>query len=322
MPEATHAQVQRELFLRSFFSVSPPDELASLLTERMKDRLFQPGQVIYERGTLPGAMFFITHGVVELVAPGEAPWVLEDRSFIGAIDANAGQRHPRTARARTRVRAIEMHFEEYLMILEDFFDFAKSMLAQGAQRTWETSLRAAPDGVFGPSVEPTGEWLARGSLDEVQRLLVLRNSRPFERAPVQALVTLARQTREVRYHGGEVIFRAGDPNHGMMMVADGRLHVTHDAPPIDSWVGPGNFAQGVIELPGGPRRVTATAATDVVLLRIAHEDLFDAMEEHFGLARSWWVYQGRENSRARLAAARRSAREDEASPTDAVAVKT
>lgn len=321
MPDtSTHAQVQRELFLRSFFTVSPPDELAALLTARMKDRVFQPGEVIYARGAPSGPMFWVTRGTVELTAPGERAWVFQDRSFLGGNDANAGQPHVRTAQARTQVHAIEIHFEEYLMILEDFSDFALAMLSQGALRTWEASLQAAPHGVFGPSVEPTGEWLARRSLDEVQRLLILRDSRPFERAPVQALVTLARQTREVRYRAGEVLFRAGEANTGMMLVADGRLRVTHDDPIIESGVGPGNLCQGVIELPEGPRRVTATAATDVVLLRIGHEDLYDAMEEHFGLARSWWVYMGRENSRVRLAAARLAQRAEDTAELEARAV--
>ena len=42
-----------------------------------------------------------------------------------------------------------------------------------------------------------------------------------------------------------------------------------------------------------------------MLLRIRHEDVFDAMEEHIGLLRAWWRYMGEENRRAREELARR-----------------
>lgn len=284
----------------------PPPDFAELLAARMKDRVFEANEIIYERGQAPGRMFFITEGKVALEAPDREPWLFEDHSLIGAIDANTEQPHRRTARAIQRSRAIEIHFEEYLNLLEDFFDFAKNMLIQAAHRTWEASLRVAPHQVFGPSVEPDGAWLARARLDEVQRIMILRNSRPFERAPVQALVTLARDATERRFQEGQSLWSAGDRNDGMYLVADGRLRVHHDQPQLEGWVGPGNFAQGVIELAPKPRVYSVDAQTDVVALRLSHEDLFDAMEEHFGLARSWWVYMGRENYRVREAYARMS----------------
>lgn len=300
MPDSSYAQVQRELFLRTFFDAAPPAELAELLAARMQDRVYEREEIIYEKGSESGPMYFIADGQVALEAPGDEPWLLEAPAFIGGIDANAEQPHRRTARALSRVHVIKMHFQEYLSVLEDFFDFAKSMLVQGAHRTWESSMRVAPDRVFGPSVAPDGRWLALDHLDDVQRIMVLRSSRAFERAPVQALVTLARFAREVRYRKNERLWTAGDLNDGMHIVVDGRVRSFLDDPLVEGLVGPGDFAQGVIEIAPKPKVFSAEAESDVVLLSISHEDLFDAMEEHFGLARSWWVYMGRENHRVRM----------------------
>lgn len=315
MPDATHAQVQRELFIRSFFDRPPPAELAELLAARMRDRTFEAGEAIYEEGQPSGPMFFVTRGTVELTAPGEEPWVFEDKAFIGAIDANMGRPHPRTARAVTRVRAIEMHFEEYLMLLEDFFDFARDTLIQGAERTHGTALGLAPDGIYLEPRAPIGRWLSRARLDDLQRLIVLRGARAFARAPVQSLVTLARSAVEERYEKGAPLFRSGSSNRGMVLVADGVAAVHHDDPIVRARVGPGELVLGLLGIVPRPYAFSADAETDLVTLRIGHEDLFDAMEEHFGLARSWWVYMGTENQRVREALARRPSHIDAAAHT-------
>lgn len=305
MPDTAHHQVQRQLFLRTFFEVSPPAELAELLAERMRDRRFAPDEVLFERGQPPGPMFFVTSGTISMEAPGEEPWVFEGQSFVGAIDANSGQPHPRTARALTPVSAIEIHFEEYLMLLEDFFDFARATLIQGAQRTMQTALRLAPDGVLPPPRPSRGRWLPLPHLDQVQRLVALRDSDPFGRAPVQALVSLARASEEVRASAGERILGAGDEPTGVDLLIDGRAEVTHDEPQLRAEVGQGQFLFGVSAIVPAPNPFSAWAKTDCVLLRVPHEELFDAMEEHFGLLRSWWTYMGRENHRAREELGRR-----------------
>ena len=278
-----------------------------MLAARMRDRIFEPGDVLYERGQPSGPMFFVTRGQVALEAPGEAPWVFEDRAFLGAIDANTQEPHPRTARALTRTHAIEMHFEEYLMLLEDFFDFARATLVQGAKRTHETALELAPGGLFRAPGAPAGRWLERAELDELQRLLVLKSSFAFERSPVQPLVTLARLGEERRLKAAKRLFGAGEPNRGLFLVAEGRVRVHHDDPHVDGLVGPGDMVLGLLGIVNEPYAYSADAASDLVLLAITHEDLYDAMEEHFGLARSWWVYMGKENHRLREAIGRRDA---------------
>lgn len=303
MPDSTRARIERELFLRSYFEDSPPSELAELLAERMRDRRFEPGELLYEQGQPSGPMFFISRGTVELYAPGLEPWVFEDRSLLGALDANSHRPHARSARAVTRVHAVEMHFEEYLMLLEDFFDFARAMVQQGARRAHETALQLGSSGMFRTPQPPAARWLERRELDGVHKLMVLKSSFAFAHAPVQPLVTLTRAAEERRFARGERIFGAGDTNKGLWFVAEGGVRIHHDDPKIDGLVGPGDMCLSLLGIVDEPYAYSATAASDVVLILITHEDLFDAMEENFGLVRAWWRYMGEENTRLREARA-------------------
>ncbi len=304
--DPTHAQVQRELFMRSFFDVPPPPELAELMAARMQDRVFAPGSMLFERGQPPGPIFFITAGRVQLEAPGAAPWLFEDRAFLGAIDANVGEPHPRSARALTTVEAIEIHFDHYLSLLEDFFDFAAASLIQGCDGTAKAAMALPPEKVLARSEvrEPSPLHF---SFDEplglVERLIVLRTARGFARSPVQPLVTLAQHAEELRFSPRQSVLTAGSRNRGLVLVAAGTARVYGSAPPVEGEVGPGELLQGIGALVPRPYTLNAEAATALVCLRIAHEDLFDAMEEHFGLARAWWAYMGQENQRIQSALA-------------------
>ena len=322
MPEEARNKVQRQLFIRSFFEISPPPELAELLAERMRDRIFEENDVIFARGEPSGSIFFVTSGQVELSAPNEAPWVFEGKAFIGGFDANIGRNHQRTARALSRSLAVEIHFDEYLMILEDFFDFSRSMIVLGSERTSEASLNLAPYDVLSKPTRPVGKWLDHTYLDEVQRLLVLHNSAPFCHAPIQALVDLAHYAIEERYREGEAILTVNDHNTGMHIIADGLVRTHLDTPFIQSMAGPGDLVLGVGALPLKPYIYSATAATDVVILRLSHEDLFDGMEEHFALTRSWWVYLGDENERIRSEIARQKQSQGQVSNTASQASAT
>lgn len=304
MPDALHTRVQRELFVRSFFDVAPPGELVELLAEEMRDRVFESGDVIYARGQPSGRVFFITLGTVELSAPDSEPWVLEDRALIGAIDANNGEPHERTARAKTRVRAIEVHFDAYLTLLEDYFDFAKDSLIEGARRTHQFALDLAPDGLY-PAPRPGASDRMNPRRDDIQKLVALRATRAWGGAPVQPLVTLARTAYELRFSAGDTIFRADTPSEGLHVLIDGLIEIHHSEPLVRCLVGSGEVVFGVFGIVPGTYPFSAVARTDLALLRLAHEDIFDAMEEHFGLTRSWWVYMGRENTRIRHARAAR-----------------
>lgn len=306
MPDAAHERVQRELFLRTLFDIPPPSELAELLAAKMKDRHFEAGDFIYERGQPSGTMVFIHRGTVELIAPGEEPWVYVDRAFIGAIDANMRRPHVRSARAVTALDAVEIHFEEYQMLLEDFFEFQKASLLQSARSTFETAMSLAHDELFEAPALETSSWLSHPAMDQVQRMMALRRAHAFESAPVQALVTLAEHADEIRLAEGETLFKAGAPNQGFMVLVKGLVEVSATSPKLRGRLGPGCSVPGIIALDPRPPLMTAVAATEAIVLRIAHEDLFDAFEEHADLIRAWWKFMGAETERIRKRLAGRS----------------
>ncbi|MBX2812553.1 MAG: cyclic nucleotide-binding domain-containing protein [Myxococcales bacterium] len=304
MPDTKHTYIQRELFIRSFFGVPTPAEMVELLVERMTDKVFSPGDILYTEGDLPGEIFFVTEGTVELTTNGQSPWIYSGTSFLGSIDATIEQAHSRTARALTRVCASVMSFDEYVRITEDFFDFAKNTMLLLVKATYDKALKLAPDEIFPKTQQPTGWSRDYTYLDEVQRILVLRNTAPLRNASVQALALLAQHTIEERYQEGEILFTAGDRNLGVSFVADGWVSVHTQTPPTMSKVGPGWPMLGIVSFSPDAYILSATARTDVIILRIPHEDMYDAMEEHFALTRSWWQYIAAENKRVLTALGR------------------
>lgn len=306
MREQVHQRVQRELLLRSFFDVSPPPELAEMLAAQMKDRVFQPGDVLYEQGQPSGPIFFVHSGSIELSAPRQEPWLFEGQSFLGALDANASRPYARTATALTRVFSVEMHFDNYLLLLEDFQDFAQAQVRQSSQRTNETALRLAPDGVFAPPTPPKGRWHRKQErLNTVQRLFALKASEPFKEAPIQALVSLARDAVELSFGAGETVFAVGQTPAGIDLVVDGRVRLQREKPEVEGLAGPGQLSLGVLSIVPITHIYRGTATTDLTVLRIPHDLFFDTMEEHFALIPAWWGYLGRENARIRTELSRR-----------------
>ena len=237
------AIVQRELFIRSFFPVKPPERVTNQLVATMRDVDFPAGAVIFRAGDPPDQLFFISSGTVRLEAPGEKPWIFETASVIGILDAGLRRPRKRTCIASTNVHAIVIDFEDYAEIMEDNFDFAKTTMMTAAGALHQLSLGLPPERVFAPpEVEnPAGvEVLREGrALNQIERLIVLHNARYFLGAPIQSLVTLAKLAKEERWSAGQTLFSPGEPALAIRIVASGTVRVTREYPRIDAhgaWV--------------------------------------------------------------------------------------
>jgi CRP-like cAMP-binding protein len=120
----------------------------------------------------------------------------------------------------------------------------------------------------------------------VERLLLVRRMRPFQRASVQSLVSLAQHAREVRVTAGDTLFREGERSDVLWMIARGSIEIRRRIPTVRALRGPGDLVEHYAELCTGERQFKAVATADSVLLQIDREELLDRMEEHFDLVRS------------------------------------
>ena len=321
MPNNEEAKIGREIFLRSFFAVRPPQRVAQALVSVMQDHDFDAGEVVFDAGEMPVHVYFVVDGEVHLEADGETPWSFGELSVIGIADAVLDRPRVRRAIVRAPSHLLSIRFEDYLEILEDNFDFAKSAMEMANRTVHEQSRQLAPDGVFkAPNATSvvSADVLRQRPLNLVERLLVLYNAPFFVDAPVQPLVSLAALAEEERWSEGDQIFDVGQPLTDLRFVVAGKVRADLDDPRIVGWFGPGDLlgANAAISSPITVYRMTVEQ--DAVVLRIQKEDLFDLMEDHARLARVGFAFVARENERVRRIIGRR---EEEAKDREAEAME-
>src|SRR5690606_4145826 len=90
---------------------------------------------------------------------------------------------------------------------------------------------------------------------------------------------------------------AGEPNDRLYVVVSGRVRVERRSPAISARFLPVRLVTELSALGHDQHIYDATAETDVSVLCIAKEDLFDVAEDHFRLARALFAYSALERER-------------------------
>lgn len=302
--ERAALRVEHELFLRSFFELRPPDRMVQQLVSSLRDVFFSAGSELYRQGDTAENLFFLIRGEVALEVDGEEPWLFGPQSMLGVLDASLGRPHSRTAVVRRDVAALTMSFREYVDVMEDHFDFTKSSLERGSREMHERSLTLPPELVFDVPAREAEALVAlgdkgAGSIDLMERVLVMRRGQVFTRTSVQALVNLAKHVETEHWNPGDVLFSAGDPAPHLRLIAAGRIAIERVDPPVKARFGPGELLLRQAALGADVHAYTATVESAAITLRLSKEDLFDVAEDHFSLIGSLFSYLGRENERTR-----------------------
>jgi CRP-like cAMP-binding protein len=306
--DASH-RVEHELFVRSFFTERPPPRMVRQLTARMRDANFARGEVLFAQGGTPGPVYFLVDGEVHLETAGSDPWIFEAGSMIGINDAVLRRPHARSARAIRPTHAVTIDYEDYIDVLEDNFEFAKTSMEGGLKRIHDMARGLAPGGVFSPRDLGAPDPLplrAGEDLSELERILVLRQIPIFNEGPVQPLVTLAAGAEVHHLAPDEAIFGAGQRLERLWVVAAGRVRVVDPTLQIRAHFEPGSVVAAHAALSPDPTLYGAAAATQATLLSVSREDLFDVIEDHFRLGRCFFQWLALENSRVRDALADRA----------------
>jgi len=109
-----------------------------------------------------------------------------------------------------------------------------------------------------------------------------------ELAPAQRAL-VAQRTRQLRVERGEVLFRRGDPCHGLHLIVHGQVKLSFvsstGVEKVIEFLGAGqSFGEAVLFL-DAPHVVTAQALTDSLLLWIPKEAVFERIDNDPGFAR-------------------------------------
>ncbi len=304
MRQTPDLRVEHELFVRSMLSVSPPTRVVRQMADRMLDCEFITGEIIFQQGHPSHRLFFVVDGQVALESASEPAWLFERGSMLGIVDATLSRKHARTARARTDAHLISIEYEDYIDILEDNFDFAKTTLERAMATMFNQGLALAPDHVFAtedlrgeaPIPHRPGQDVAG-----MQRLLALRDVSALAHAPVQPLVTLARSAEVLHWAKNAKILEAGKLAETIQIVVSGDVRVHCEHPLYEATFGPGSILGALAALATPEHPHHAQALTECTTLSVAKEDIFDVIEDHFGLARRLlgWVAADNERSLGR-----------------------
>jgi CRP-like cAMP-binding protein len=291
MSETTRSgRLLREVFLAGFMSGLPADNIAwaaRRLAGSMDDVRRGPGEVVYRQGELSSEHFFIVSGEVKLEAPGKPVWTLGERALVGTIDMTLERPRARTVTATRATHLLRVRADDWFDMLEDNFEMVRRAvqgLAMGVHAL-RVELGSLGDGEIVADRRPPA---ARRPLDLVERIVALRTVPLFAGADVQSLTTLGALAREVVLTPGEALSLNVASNDALVVVIDGKVLATRAdrGAPREIAFGSGALVLGSAAASPQIPRYELRAAVASRALRIAHEDYFDVMEEHFALARS------------------------------------
>jgi CRP-like cAMP-binding protein len=258
------------------FASLPPEDLA-LLVERATPRVFEPGEVIIERGTVVEAIHVVVEGMLVEERAGRAWAVREPYEIVGGVDALAGSSTELEVRAKVATRTLELERETLLEVCYDRFDVLNAIATGVAAMAIAARLRLGSTAGFPGLSAPAIEHAPR-DLDLAERVAFMRDIPILHDVSLLTLAGAAARSAQVTFEPGESVWRTGDRADHLLLIVSGVL----DCRAGD---GPG-FALGAREAAGVldalaavPRWYDATARTPLVALRTHLGHVMDVLED-------------------------------------------
>lgn len=118
----------------------------------------------------------------------------------------------------------------------------------------------------------------------VERILFLHKIPLFESFSVDELWQVAQALDEMSYDPGELLFEEGKPAHALHLIVSGQVDVSVGGRTLTT-LGAESVLGDVAVLDGMPYAVSATAAEEVVAIKIEREKLEDILDANPGAAR-------------------------------------
>jgi CRP-like cAMP-binding protein len=287
MPEAARrlvSPVERLLYLKSLPTLSglPAAELASL-ADRAVERFFSKGAVLLREGRAVNAIYLVVEGALAVRRRGRFVTRVGPGAGVGGLGLFARDPEGAQVLAEEDTLTLELDTDTLLEVLEDRFPVLLHVLRDIARQVVDLIIRLRLDPTAGAPpfqlpVDPAGE------LDLVERIFFLRKMAVFERASINALAELSRQTTQVRFASGITLWREGDPAPGVYLMLSGTVRATSEGRGLDFRFGAGSAVGAVEATADLPRFYDAVTETEVVALQGNSEALIDVFEDNFEMA--------------------------------------
>lgn len=122
-------------------------------------------------------------------------------------------------------------------------------------------------------------------ISEMERVIVLKNTKLFSQTPENVLSSIAPIMKEVIYQEGQEIFAKGDAGDSMFIIYSGEIGI-YDGPKQLALFDKGEIFGELALLDTEPRSASTVAESDVLLFRVDQEDFFELMEERDEILRN------------------------------------
>jgi CRP-like cAMP-binding protein len=270
------------MFFAAFGPLSDADDwLIERITGALDERRVRAGEPIYREGETPSWVHFMQDGRIRMSREDGPTWTLEGRWVVGGYEAILEVPRATTAVAETDMDLMRIPTSSWLDIFEDSFELTRGNISISAKSLVDLDGRLA--------ASPTAAREAprvRRATSLVEKLAFMLDVRMLRGAGVQALADLAGATEEDTFEAGEVVLERGVERDKFVFVVDGQARADRAAPDLVRTYGYGQLVCGPASFGpwSAPWRAVATVPTRTLSLPI--ETAFDAMEEHFDLARS------------------------------------
>ena len=120
-------------------------------------------------------------------------------------------------------------------------------------------------------------------ISTVEKVLFLKSIDLFSQIPGEDLSQIAQITDEVHYEEGEAIFAEGDPGDTLFFVIDGKVRI-HTAGDELAVLGERQVFGEMALLDSEPRSASASAISDITLLKIQRDDFNEILAEKSEIA--------------------------------------
>ncbi len=271
----------RILLLRSLSTFAGlDDEALTLVAEHGKTRRYRKGDEVATEGAPLLSVHIVLRGALEVVQNGRTVLVEEEQG-IGVLAVLARETSCSRAVAARDTLTLEIPVTVYLNALEENFSLVRHLLRVMSKAMLEArgNLPAKPS----DTVPDKGEYF-EGTRTLVQTVIGMTAiAGPLANANMDALIEVARRTRQIEVEIGHVFWRPGDPSTYSIRVTHGLVRCTNpEGAHVD--VGPG-FSLGSFDMWSGlPRVYAAEAITVIQAYRIDTEDFLPVLEVHVDLA--------------------------------------
>lgn len=275
-------RMSRELFMAAFgFPGVVDDWLVERVTSVLEERTVRTGEPVYKEGEAPAWIHLMDEGRVRMSRRKGPSWTLEGHWVMGSYEAIREVPRVTSALAETDLQLMRMPTSAWLEILEDSFELTRGSIAIGARSAANLECRLADL----PAADGTARRVRRTS-SLVEKLAFLLDVEFVRGAGVQALADFAALTREDTFDSRQVVLERGIERDLLVFVVDGEVTADRTGPDLVRTYGYGQVICGPACFGQWSTPWRAVAKVPTRTLSVPIEAAFDAMEEHFDLARS------------------------------------